>query len=102
MFRTEDKTGNPIDDSDRGLVASYPFAGKGMQAFATTAVNTEPFLRTMIDSHFIFYFGRQMRYRTDERVLYKELRDAVHEDGFTIRGLIKAILTSSEYLGTSR
>ena len=102
IFRTEDKDGKPIDDSDRGLVASYPFAGKGMQAFATKAVRTESFIRTMIDSHFIFYFGRQMRYRADERILYKELWDAVHEDGFTIRGLIKAILTSPEYLGTSR
>ena len=101
-FRTEDEDGKPIDDSDRCFVASYPFAGKGMEAFATKAIKTEPFIRTMIDSHFIFYFGRQMRYRGDERFLYKELWDAAHQDGFTIRGLIKAILMSPEYLQRRR
>ena len=101
-FRDKDEQDQPIDDTDRGLVASYPFAGKGMEAFATKAVKTERFIRTMIDTHFIFYFGRQMRYRADERVLYKELWDAVHKDGFTIRGLIKAILTSPEYLNGRR
>ena len=101
-FRTASEDQQPIDDSDRGLVPSYPFAGKGMEAFATKAVNTEQFVRTMIDTHFAFYFGRQMRYRTDERDLYKRLWDAVHADGFTIRGLVKAILTSPEYLDAAR
>ena len=40
-FRDKDEKGQPIDDTDRGLVASYSFAGKGMEAFATKAVKTE-------------------------------------------------------------
>ena len=97
-FREKDEQGKLVDDTDRGLVASYPFAGKGMEAFATKAVKTERFIHMMIDTHFIFFFGREMRDRADERRLYKELWDTVHQDGFKIRGLIKAIVTSPEYL----
>jgi hypothetical protein len=101
-FRTTDEQQRPIDDSDQGLVPTYPFAGKGMEAFATKAVRTERFVRTMIDTHFRFFFGRQMRYRTDERRLYNDLWTAAHRDGSTIRGLIKAIVTSPEYLQGKR
>ena len=52
----------------------------------------------MIDTHFTFYFGRQMRYRQDERALYKRVWDAVHADDFKIRTLIRTLVTSPEYL----
>jgi hypothetical protein len=94
----EVEDGKPIDDSDRQLVASYPFKGSGMEAFATQAVNKERFIRTMIQTHFIFYFGREMRYNEDERALYKRLWDSVHRNNFSVRKLIKAIVLSPEYL----
>lgn len=92
------RDGRPVDDTDRGLVASYPYKGKGMEAFALQAQKKERFLRTMINAHFVFYFGREMRHGTDERALYKRLWDEVHTDGFTIRGLIRALVLSPEYL----
>jgi hypothetical protein len=69
-----------------------------MEAFATQAVKKERFIRTMIDTHFLFFFGRGMRWDKDERTLYKRLWDAVHRTNFTIKGLIKAIVLSPEYL----
>ncbi|MEM7231118.1 MAG: hypothetical protein AAF517_03020 [Planctomycetota bacterium] len=97
-YRPTDESGKMIDDSDQGLVASYPFAGRGMEAFALQAVKKERFLRTMINAHFIFYFGREMRHAGDERVLYRKLWDATHASGNTIRGLIRAIVSLPEYL----
>ena len=98
QYRTTDSEGKPIDDSDRGLVPSYPFRGRGMEAFAARAVRKERFLRTLINTHFVFFFGREMRHRGDERALYKELWDRLHADRLAIRGLIRAILASPEYL----
>jgi hypothetical protein len=98
QYREKDEKGNPIDDSDRNEVAWYPFKGRGMEAFATQAVKKERFIRTMIDTHFLFFFGRGMRWDKDERTLYKRLWDAVHRTNFTIKGLIKAIVLSPEYL----
>ena len=69
-----------------------------MEAFALQAVKKERFIRTIINTHFNFYFGRGMRFRTDERDIYKRLWDGVHEDGFKIRRLIHRIVTSPEYL----
>jgi hypothetical protein len=97
-FRKKDDKGNAIDASDHDLVIDYPFKGEGMQAFATQAVKKERFIRTIIDTHFAFYFGRQMRYRQDERALYKRVWDAVHADDFKIRTLIRTLVTSPEYL----
>ncbi len=97
-YRPE-RDGEPVDDTDHGLVESYPFKGKGMEAFALQAVKKERFIRTMINTHFVFYFGREMRHMTDERDLYKRLWDAVHENQFTIRGLIRSLVLSPEYLG---
>jgi hypothetical protein len=39
-----------------------------------------------------------MRHRADERALYKRLWDEVHQNQFQIRGLIRALVTSPEYL----
>lgn len=99
VFRTRDENDLMIDASDRGAVAEYPFAGNGMAAFATQAVRKERFIRTMINTHVNFYFGRPMRHREDERVLYKRLWDNVHKNEFKIRELIRAIVNSPEYLG---
>ena len=98
-YRRHDDRGVPIDPSDRGLVAVYPFKGTGMEAFAVQAQNKERFIRTMINTHFAFYFGREMRWEDDERSLYRRLWESVHENDFAIRALIKSILTSPEYLG---
>jgi hypothetical protein len=97
-YRVHDEYGLPIDDTDQKLVASYPFAGEGLEAFALQAVRKERFIRTIINTHFTFFFGREIRYLEDERVLYKALWDEVHRDQFTIRGLIKGLVTSPEYL----
>ena len=98
-FLEKDKDGKEIDDSDRQLVASYPFRGRGMEAFAERAKDTERFIRTIIDTHFIWYFGREMRFEADERTLYKRLWDRVHAEGFKLKGLIRAIISSPEYGG---
>jgi hypothetical protein len=97
-YRPKDEDGLPVDDSDRQLVPSYPFKGKGLEAFALQAQNKERFLRTILQTHFIFYFGREMRWQTDERALYKRLWDVARARNFAIRPILKALLTSPEYL----
>lgn len=97
-FIDKDERGKPIDDSDHQLVPSYPFKGNGMEAFAVQAQNKERFIRTMIQTHFIFYFGREMRYEEDERALYKKLWDNVNANNFAIKPMLRALLTSPEYL----
>jgi hypothetical protein len=87
-----------VDDTDRGLVASYPFRGKGLEAFATQAVNKERFIRTMIQTHFVMFFGREMRYQEDERGLYKRLWDDAFARNFSIKSMLRTMMTSSEYL----
>jgi hypothetical protein len=93
----KDADGKEIDDTDRGLVLSYPFRGRGMEGFAERAQTTERFIRTMINAHFIWLFGREMRYEADERALYKRLWDRLHDDGFKLKGLIRALVASPEY-----
>ncbi|HLK58451.1 MAG TPA: hypothetical protein VKU00_17920 [Chthonomonadaceae bacterium] len=92
------ENGKPIDDTDRQVVASYPFKGNGMEAFATQAQNKERFIRTQIQTHFVFYFGREMRYDQDERGLYKRLWNTEKANNYQLKGLIRAILLSPEYL----
>ncbi|MCA1597233.1 MAG: hypothetical protein LC772_12540, partial [Chloroflexi bacterium] len=90
--------GDPVDDTDHGLVHSYPFRGKGMQAFAMAAQRKEAFIRTIIQTHFNFFFGRAMRYDSDERGLYRRLWVETERDHFAIRPLIRAMVTSDTYL----
>jgi hypothetical protein len=97
-YRATDSQNVEIDDTDRGEVEAYPFKGRGMEAFASQAALQERFVRTMIDTHFQFYFGRAMRFREDERELYSRLWNVVHEKDFKIRELIRAIALSPEYL----
>ncbi len=98
VYREKDAAGHAIDDSDNNLVAAYGFKGKGMEAFATQAANKERFVRTLLQTHFIFFFGREMRLEADERGLYKRLWQTVHSSNFKIKSLIKALVTSPEYL----
>ena len=97
-FRTTNDDGLPIDASDQNASEDYPFLGNGMEAFATQAVKKERFIRTIINTHVNFYFGRPMRFREDERVLYKRLWDSAHRSNFKIRSLIREIVNSPEYL----
>ncbi|MCA9126060.1 MAG: hypothetical protein KDB22_03205 [Planctomycetales bacterium] len=96
-FVHSDASGNAIDASDRGAAADYPFPGEGMEAFAIQAAQKERFIRTIINTHVGFYFGRPLRFREDERMLYKQLWKNVHDHQFQIRELIRCIVTSDEY-----
>jgi len=97
-FRDKDEHGKPIDATDHNLVPSYPFKGEGLEAFALGAQNKERFIRTMIQTHFIFFFGREMRYEDNERGLYRRLWDNVNASNFSIRAMLREMLTSPEYL----
>jgi hypothetical protein len=97
-FKPQD-AGKPVDDTDRGLVPSYPFRGKGMEAFALQSVNKERFIRTMIQTHFVMFFGREMRYQDDERGLYKRLWDDAAKSNYNVKRMLRSLMTSSEYLG---
>lgn len=100
-YRKLDEAGDPLDASDRAAVAEYPFKGEGLEAFAQQAVKKERFTRTILNTHVNFYFGRPLRFREDERRLYKQLWDAAHASNFSIREVIRTILLSPEYLGTN-
>jgi hypothetical protein len=97
-FQSKDDDGKLIDDSDRQLVPSYPFKGNGLEAFSLQAQNKERFIRTILQTHFSFYFGREMRYDRDERGLYKRLWEAEKANNYSLKGLIRTLMTSSEYL----
>jgi hypothetical protein len=97
-FREKDEKGAPIDATDHGLVASYPFKGEGMEAFALGAQNKERFIRTILQTHFIFYFGRELRYEDEERGLYRRLWDNAASHNYSIRAMLRELLTSPEYL----
>ena len=97
-FRAHDETGMAIDNTDNGLVASYPYKGAGLEAFAMQAQNKERFVRTILQTHFVWYFGRELRYDTDERGLYKRLWDVTVKNDYAIRPVIKALVLSPEYL----
>lgn len=98
-YRSHDAKGLPIDHSDQDLVPWYPFKGEGMESFAMSAQHKERFIRTIIDTHFLFFTGREMRFEHDERELYQQLWTNVHEHDFKIKQLIKAIMLSPEYQG---
>ncbi|MFT3707247.1 MAG: hypothetical protein QM817_06235 [Archangium sp.] len=91
--------GMAIDDSDRGLVATYPYKGPGLEAFATKAVKKEPFIRRMINTQVRLLLGREMRSATDERVLYKQLWDATFAANGDMRPVLKAVANSPTFKG---
>ena len=97
-YRAHDEYGLPIDSSDRDEVAAYPFKGEGMEAFATQAVAKERFIRTILQTHFVWYFGRELRCETDERGLYQRLWNSVVKNNYTLKPLIKVLVLTPEYL----
>ncbi len=92
--------GAPIDDTDRGLVPTYPYKGAGLEAFTTRAVKKEPFVRRMINTQVKLLLGRELRSSTDERVLYKQLWDTTFANGGDMRAVLKAVAHSSNFKGT--
>jgi hypothetical protein len=97
-YRTTDENGTPLDDSDRGLVATYAFKGQGMEAFATQAARKEAFVRRTLNAQFTLFFGREMRYSQDERVIYKRLWDVTQASNGNLKAVLKTVATSPEYL----
>ena len=88
-----------INDSDRGLVANYPYKGFGLEAFTTKAVKKEPFVRRMINTQVKLLIGRELRSQTDERVLYKTLWDTTFANGGDMRTVLKAVAASPNFQG---
>src|SRR5690348_4062965 len=95
-YRAQDETGMMMGRSDQAMVASYPYKGKGIEAFALQAQHKERFIRTILQTHFVWYFGRELRYETDERTLYRRLWDNAARNKYTIRPIIRAIILSPE------
>lgn len=98
-FRTT-LNGAAIDDSDRGLVATYPYKGPGLASFATKAVKKEPFIRRMINTQVRLLIGRELRATTDERVLYKQLWDTAFANNGDLRPVLKSVANSPTFRGT--
>jgi hypothetical protein len=97
-FRLHDDTGMKLDATDQNLVASYPYKGNGIEAFALQAQNKERFIRTILQTHFVWYFGREMRFDSDERGLYERLWNTTAQSNYALRPLVRAIVLSPEYL----
>ena len=91
-YRTVDEDHNPIDDSDRGVVADYPFPGLGLSAFATQVVRKERFVRTFVNLHHDMLFHRQLRVYEDQRDDYRKLYEFALENDLQIRPLLKQML----------
>jgi len=92
--------GAAIDDSDRGLVATYPYKGPGLEAFTTKAVKKEPFIRRMINTQVKLLIGRELRSASDERVLYKQLWDTTFANTGDMRAVLKTVANSPNFKGT--
>jgi hypothetical protein len=93
-YRTE-----TIDDSDRGLVETYPYKGVGLEAFTTKAVKKEAFVRRMINTQVRLLLGRELRARDDERVLYKQLWELTFANNGDLRPVLKALAASPVFQG---
>lgn len=96
-YRDVDEDGVPIDDSDRGMVETYPFKGSGMASFAAQAVRKERFYRTMSNAQFQLYFARPIRADEDERELYAELWAIAHDQQGGFLSILETILQSDSY-----
>lgn len=91
-YRTVDEAHNVIDDSDRGVVPDYPFAGNGLSAFARQVVRKERFVRAFVNLHHDLLFHRQLRVLEDQRDEYKELHDFAVANDLKIRPLLKRMV----------
>jgi hypothetical protein len=96
-YRTTDEQGLALDDSDNGLVSTYAFKGQGMPAFAEQAVKKEAFVRRTLNAQYMIFFGREMRYSEDERVVYKRLWDVSRQSSANLKTVLKTIAVSPEY-----
>lgn len=96
-YRTVDEDGKVIDDTDRGLVAGYPYKGAGLESFSTKAVKKEAFIRRMISTQFKLLMGRDLRHDQDERDLYKALWDLKIASGGDLKAITRAIAASKEF-----
>lgn len=97
--RDVDDDGKPIDDTDRGLVSTYPYKGKGMEAFSVKAAKKEVFFRQTFNSQYLFFVGRPMRHRDDERTVYYNLWVSAFTNNGSIKSLLKIIANNPKYLG---
>jgi hypothetical protein len=97
VFRTMDEQGQPIDDSDRGLVPTYAYKGSGIEAFSTKAVKKEAFVRRMLAMQFRLLMGRELRYREGERELYRQLWDVATTSQGDLKAVLKHIATSTTF-----
>jgi hypothetical protein len=96
-YRTVDEQGQAIDDSDHALVPTYPYKGQGLEAFSTKAVKKEAFVRRMLAMQFRLLMGREMRYRDDEREVYRQLWDVAATRQGDLKAVIKAVATSPTF-----
>jgi hypothetical protein len=94
-YRETFDDGRVIDDTDRGLVADYPFRGSGLEAFSLVAVRKEAFARRIANAHFQLVFGRLLRHDTDERAVYRELYDVVDQGRGSFRAVLRTVLLST-------
>jgi hypothetical protein len=97
VFHPTDANGAAIDDTDRSLVANYPYKGAGMEAFSTVAVRKEAFVRRMINTQFRLLMGREMRSADDERVVYKQLWDLALANNGDLKKVTRAIALSPNF-----
>ena len=98
VYHEVDESGNPIDDSDRGMVEGYPYAGFGMGAFSNQAVRKERFARRMSNSQFEMVMNRPMRHEEDERDLYFDLYEAIGQGDGSLRDVMEIVLSSESYV----
>ncbi len=91
-YRSVDGENNPIDDSDRNVVPSYPFKGAGLSAFSTQLVKKERFVRSFVNLHHDMLFHRQLRVYEDHRDDYKQLYDFALANDLKIRPLMKKMI----------
>ncbi len=94
---TDPDTMQAFDDTDRGLVPTYAFKGKGMEGFAASAVRKESFVRSILQSQHRLLLGRDMRVEEDERTLYKQLWDLSFATNGDLRAVLKAVVLSKAY-----
>lgn len=97
-----DADGEPIDDSDRGVVSGYRYKGRGMEAFSLQAVNKESFVRRMLNAQYEFAVGRPMRWRQDERDVYRQLWDVSERTGGELKAILRTIALSAVFRGEAQ
>ncbi|MFN7132084.1 MAG: hypothetical protein ACK4N5_08375, partial [Myxococcales bacterium] len=96
-YRSVDESGKPIDDSDRNMVEAYPYKGAGVESFSVKAARKERFVRHIVNSQFLLFFGRAMRHEEDERALYQQVWEVTQSSGGRLKDVVRTILLSDVY-----